>query len=106
MCIRDRARVDQVIAGNAWGNHLDAAGRVPLLFREEVGPVRDEEPEVTRIRLVDAWVIDLVENSVRHREPHATPRADGRAHAALDARGPARFNARCPGRLTPGAPGI
>ena len=44
--------------------------------------------------MIDAWIVDLVENPVAQREPDTTVATDSRAEAALGARRPARRNPR------------
>src|SRR5581483_12022781 len=41
-----------------------------LLFGKEIFAVCDDEPHVARAGLIDAWEVNLVQNSVTQREPH------------------------------------
>ena len=52
-------------------------------------PVRDDETEIAGARVIDARVVDLVEDAVAQREPDATVATDGSADAAFRARRPA-----------------
>ena len=76
------------------GDRSDDAFGVALLLREEAASIGDDETEIPRAGLVDARIVDLVQNAVAQREPHLTPCRKGRADAALGAGGPPSRNAR------------
>ena len=87
-------RVANPIRRNA-GRHLRRLGAgVPLLFGEVRLAIGHDEAEVARARVIDARIVDLVEDPVAQREPDAAVATDRRAEAALRARRPARRNAR------------
>ncbi len=66
-------------------------------------PVGHQELHVPHLRVIDGGVIDLVQNSVRAREPDAARRRIGRPHRILHARSPARLQARARQRPRPAA---
>ena len=87
-------RVPNPIRRNA-GRHLRRLGAgIPLFFREVRLPIGHDETKVARARVIDAWIVDLVENPVAQREPDTAVATDGRAEAALRTRRPARRNTR------------
>ena len=90
------ADVDQLERRDALGEPVNAGVGVTLLLRKERRAVRDEQPHVAYAGLVDARIIDLVENAVAEREPNVTVGAERRAHADLGARGPSRCGAGGP----------
>jgi hypothetical protein len=47
---------------------LDRMGGVPFFVGEEVFPVRDEEANRSRVRLIDVGKVDLVERPIADRE--------------------------------------
>ena len=57
-------------------------------------PIGDDETEIAGARVIDARVIDLVENPVAQREPDTAVATDRGTDAAFRARRPARRNAR------------
>ena len=76
--------------GHAVGDRPQDARRIALLLGEEALPVGDDEAEIPRARVIDARIVDLVQDAVAEREPDLALRGESRAHAALRARGPAR----------------
>src|SRR5262249_46878867 len=79
--------------GHAVSHGADFATRVALLLGEEALTVGDDEAEIPGAGLVDAGIIDLVEDAVADREPNPAPRFESRADAALGTRCPAGGNA-------------
>ena len=67
---------------------------IPLFLGEVRPTIGHDEPEVAGARVIDARVVDLVENPVTQREPDTAVATDGRPEAALRARRPARRNPR------------
>src|SRR6185437_10480875 len=84
---------------NAVLGRMDDAARAALLFGEIAVAVGDDEAEVARAGLIDARIIDLVEDAMADREPDTAHPAERRADPALGARGPAPGNSRPAGRL-------
>ena len=56
--------------------------------------IGDEKLEVACVWLIDAWIVNLVDDPVTEREPEATTGMIGRAHAFLRARSPAWLDSR------------
>ena len=73
---------------------------IALLLGEETLSVRDDQAEVADAGLIDARIVDLVENAVADGEPDAARFRERRADPALGARGPSGSNSRRPGRLS------
>src|ERR1700677_1396642 len=90
------ADVDQSERRHALGQPVNAGVGVALLLGKERRAVRNDQPHVAHAGLVDARVIDLVEDAVAEREPDVTVGAERRAHADLGARGPSRCDAGRP----------
>src|SRR6185437_5850563 len=83
------ADVGQRERWDARGQPANAGVSVALLLGEERRAVRDDQSHVAHTSLVDARIIDLVEDAVAEREPDVTAVGEGRAPADLGARGPA-----------------
>ena len=82
---------------------MDDARRVALLLGEEGhvvrrSGVRHDQSEIARVRLVDARVVHLVENTVRDREPDETAAVERGADTTLRAGGPSGLETRTAGR--------
>ena len=87
-------RVPNPIRRNAR-RHLRRLGAgIPLFLREECLPIGHDETEVARARVIDAWVVDLVEDPVAQREPHPAVATHSGTEAALRTRRPACRNSR------------
>src|SRR2546421_6556267 len=98
-----RARVDQPIARHSGGEQMHDAPCVALFLGEEGcivrrAGIRDEQSEIARVRLVDARVVHLVENTVRDREPDEAAAVERGADTTLCAGGPSGFETRTAGR--------
>src|SRR6185503_4204820 len=65
---------------------------MPLFFREVRLPVGNDEPEIARARVIDAWIVDLIEDTVAQRKPDSAVAADSGTNSALRARRPAGRN--------------
>ena len=62
-------RVPNQIRKDAW-RHLRRLGAgISLFFRKECLPIGHDETEVAGTCVIDAWVVDLVEDPVAEREP-------------------------------------
>src|ERR1700759_2759011 len=100
-----RDLLDDPVAPRAIG--IDNAIKQRALFRilqfmiesapflvEESFAVGDEELEIARVRLIDVWIINLIDDPVRKREPHPATAVISRADSFLCTLSPARFRAR------------
>ncbi len=65
---------------------------VTFLFGEEIHSVRDDQAHVADAGLINAGVINLVQDSVTEREPHMAIAVEGGADAGFSAGSPARRN--------------
>ena len=54
--------------------------------------ITDEKLKVARVRLIDTWIINLVDDTVTEREPEPATGMIGRTHAFLCARSPPRLD--------------
>jgi hypothetical protein len=86
------AGVDQPESRHTIGQPVNCRVGATFLLGEELRSVRDDQPHVADAGLVNAWVIDLIEDSVAQREPDPTLITEGRANAGLGAGSPARRN--------------
>jgi len=91
----DEHLIEQRNAVLEGGNGM--AGVTLLLGEKAVRPA-DDQAEIAGAGVVDARIVDLVEDAVADREPDAAGRRERGADAALGARGPARGNAGGAGR--------
>jgi hypothetical protein len=80
------------------GMHRTA--RVAFLFREIIAAIGDNEAEIARAGIINARIINLVENTVADRVPDAALRRERRVEPALGAGRPACRNAGPAGSLT------
>ena len=67
--------------------------QVPLFLMAEAFAVGNEELEVAHVRLIDRWIVNLIDDPVGEREPKVTARVISRAKAFLSAVRPARWTA-------------
>ena len=56
--------------------------------------ITDEKLKVARVRLIDTWRIDLVNDAVTKREPEAATGVIGRTDSFFRARSPARLDSK------------
>jgi len=78
---------------------FDEVIQVALFLMAKRFAITDEKLKVARVRLIDAWIINLVDDAVTEREPKATTGMISRTHAFLRARSPAWLDARHTKRL-------
>src|SRR6185503_14848003 len=87
-------RVPNLIRKDAW-RHLRRLGAgISLFFRKECLPIGHDETKIARACMIDAWIVDLVEDPVAQREPDAAFATHSGTEAALRTRRPARRNTR------------
>ena len=94
-----RTRVRESVARHSLGQGHDLLDRVSLLLGKERGPVGDQETEISRIRLIQAGVVHLIDDPVGDREPDAAFASNGRPEPILGAGRPARADPRPAGGL-------
>src|SRR5206468_6871543 len=73
---------------------FDQVIQVALFLVAERFAIAYEKLKVARVWLIDAWIINLVDDPVAEREPEAATCMIGRTHAFLRARSPARLDPR------------
>ena len=66
--------------------------QVALFLVAKCFPIADEELKVARVWLVDARIVNLVDDAVAEREPEPATRMIGRAKAFFRAGSPARLD--------------
>lgn len=69
-----------------------------LLLGEEAVSIGDDQAKVSEAGLIDAGVVNLVEDAVAERKPDAAGGAERCPYAALGTERPAWRDARSPGR--------
>src|SRR6185437_4681335 len=85
--------------GHAVLDRTHGTARVAFLFREIIAAVGDDEAEIACASVVDARIINLIEDAVADRVPDAALRRERRADRTFGAGCPARRNARPTGSL-------
>ena len=88
--LRIRQTVKEAIALRIF----DQVIQVALLLVAKCFAITDKKLKIARVRLIDAWIINLVDDAVTEREPEAATGMIGRTHAFLRARSPAWLNSR------------
>ena len=92
-------RARQAEGGNPVFDTFDNRLAVALDLGEESVPVGDDEPEIADASLVNARIVDFIDDAVTDGEPDAAPLAERCADPVLGARGPTRRNSRRPRRF-------
>ena len=65
--LRIRQTIEEAIALRVF----DQVIQVALLLVAKRLAIADEKLKVARVRLIDAWIVDLVDDAVTEREPQA-----------------------------------
>src|SRR5881409_2552736 len=73
---------------------FDHVLQVALFLLAKRFAITDEKLKVARVRLIDAWIVNLIDDTVTKREPEAATGMIGRAHAFFCARSPTRLDSR------------
>src|SRR6267378_5317618 len=91
--IREHQLVEPIAplaAGAAYGkgrhavvDRPDGAFGIALFLGKEPLSVGYDETEVSRAGLIDARMVNLIQNAMAQREPHPAARGECRAHATL-----------------------
>src|SRR5580704_7099558 len=85
--------VDEVECRNTILQPGDLKSTIALFLGKEPVAVGHDEAKVPRTCLINAWIVDFVQDPVAESEPHPAHMGQRRAHAALCAGGPARCDA-------------
>src|SRR5579859_2950839 len=85
--------VGELEGGDAVFETVQNGRAIALFFGEEAVAVGDDEAEVAGAGLVDARIVDFVQDAVAEGEPDAADRGKRGADAGLGAGGPAWRNA-------------
>src|SRR5205809_1176150 len=88
--LRIRQTVKEAIALRVF----DQVIQVALFLVAKRFAITDEKLKVARVRLIHAWIVNLVDDAVTEREPEAATGMIGRSHPFFRARSPARFDSR------------
>ena len=83
------AGVDQPECRHTIGQRVKFRVAVAFLFREESRSIRDDQPHVSDARLVNAGIVDFIEDSMAQREPHVALVTERCADARFCAGSPA-----------------
>src|SRR6185437_12272067 len=92
--------IGELESGHAILDRTHRAARMAFLFLEIIATIGNDEAEIARASIIDARVIDLIENAVAEGVPDAALRRQRCADRTLGAGCPARRNAgttRCLG---------
>src|SRR5258706_7629275 len=71
---------------------FDQVIQVALFLVAKRFAIADEKLKVARVRMIGAWIVNLIDDAVAQREPETATGMIGRAHAFLRARSPTRLN--------------
>ena len=88
--LRIRQTIKEAIALRVF----DQVIQVALFLMAKRFAITDEKLKVARVRLIDMWIVNLVDDAVTKREPQAATGVISCAHAFLSARSPARLDSR------------
>src|SRR2546422_4828727 len=77
---------------------FDQVIQVALFLVAKRFAITDQKLKVASVRLIDAWIVNLIDDAVTQREPEAATGMIGRAHAFFCARSPTRLDSRRTGR--------
>src|SRR5438132_6205566 len=88
--VRNRGAVKDPIALGVF----DQMTQVTFFLMAKRFSVTDEKLKVARVRLIDMWIINLIDDSVTEGEPETATRVIGCADAFFRARSPARLDSR------------
>src|SRR5207249_11426878 len=82
--------VKEAIALRVFGQVIQVA----LFLVAKCFTIADEKLKVARVRLIDAWIVNLIDDAVTEREPEAATGMIGRADSFFRARSPAGLDSR------------
>ena len=88
--LRIRQAVEQTIALRVF----DQVIQVTLFLVTKRLTITDEKLKVACIRLIDPWIVNLIDDAMAQCEPETTTGMISRAHALFRARSPARLDSR------------
>jgi hypothetical protein len=88
--LRIRQTIKEAIALRVF----DQVIQVALFLVAKRFAITDEKLKVARVRLIDAWIVDLIDDAVTKREPEAATGVIGRTDSFFRARSPARLDSR------------
>ena len=73
---------------------IDRVSQVALLLVAKCFSISNEKLKVACVRLIDVWIVNLIDDTMTKREPDAATGMIGRAHAFFRARRPAGLDSR------------
>lgn len=85
-------RAGQPESGNAVFDTLDDRFAIALDLGEQSIPVSDDEPEIADASLINARIVDFIDDAVADGEPHPAAFAERGADSVLGARCPPSRN--------------
>ena len=88
--LRIRETIEEAIALRVF----DRVIQIAFFLVAKRFAVADEKLKVARVRLIDVWIVNLVDDAVAQREPEAATGMIGSPHAFFRARSPARLDSR------------
>src|SRR4029450_4220681 len=88
--LRIRQTVKEAIAVRVF----DQVIQVALFLVAKRFAVADEKLKVARVRLIDAWIVNLIDDAVTEREPQTATGMIGCANSFFGTRSPRRLDTR------------
>ena len=73
---------------------FDQVIQVALFLVAKCFAIADKKLKVACVRLIDVWIVNLIDDTMTKREPDAATGMIGRAHAFFRARRPAGLDSR------------
>ena|SRR5437867_3379677 len=89
-----RLRVCQAVKEAITIGIFDQVIQIAFFLMAKRFAVTYEKLKVACVRLIDAWIVNLIDDAVAEREPEAATGMISRPHAFFCARSPARLNSR------------
>src|SRR6266850_1669307 len=93
-----RLRIGEAVKKAITLRVFDQVIQVPLFLVAKRFAITDQKLKVARVRLIDARIINLIDDAVAEREPESATRVIGRTDPFLGARSPAWLDSRRPKR--------
>src|SRR6266478_861499 len=82
-------RIGQTVKEAITFRAFDQVIQVALFLVAKCFTITDEKMKVARVRLIDAWIVNLIDDAVAEREPEAATGMIGRTDSFFRARSPA-----------------
>src|SRR5215831_8509336 len=90
-----RFRISDAIEQAITLRIIDRMSQVSFFLMAKRFSIADEKLKITRVRLIDARIVNLIHDAVTQREPNTAAGMIGCANSFLGARSPAGRDSRC-----------